>query len=49
MLLDNEWHFLFWKSPDMHNAASLAIPTDSCEASVVRSTLPLMFCACLSP
>ena len=23
--------------------------TDSCEASVARSTLPLMFCVCLSP
>ena len=40
MLLDNEWHFLFWKSLDMYNAASPAIPTDNCEASVVRSTLP---------
>ena len=28
---------------------SSAIPTDSCEASVVRSTPPLVFCACLSP
>ena len=33
----------------LHNAASPAIPTDSCEASVVRSRLPLMFCVCLSP
>ena len=28
---------------------SSAIPTDSLEASVARSTLPLMFCVCLSP
>ena len=41
--------FFVLEISSLHNAASPTIPTDSCEASVVRSTLPLMFCACLSP
>ena len=41
--------FLLIKVKCLHCAASPASSTDSCEASVVRSTLPLMFCACLSP
>ncbi len=40
--------FFVLEISSLHNAASPAIPTDSCEASVVRSTLPLMFCVCLS-
>ena len=45
-LIKNCTDDLAWKI--LHHAASSTILTDSCEASVVRSTLPLMFCACLS-
>jgi len=41
--------FFVLEISSLHNAASPTIPTDSCAASVVRSTLPLMFCVCLSP